>query len=167
MLLRARANSGGFTLVELIVVMVVLAIAAAMIVPYALDNNDLKATAAARLLSGDLEYAQNQAITYQNPVTVTFDTTNETYTLSNASGTLVEPITKKPYTRNFKTDANLGGVNVYEAKFTGNSPVYSVQFSELGSPNNGGDVKLQAGPNIYEIDVLPATGKITVTQIQS
>ena len=47
----------GVTLVELMVVLVLLSIAAAVIVPQAVQSSDLEAVSAARVLAADLNYA--------------------------------------------------------------------------------------------------------------
>jgi general secretion pathway protein H len=158
-----RSNSrGGFTLAELIVVLVILGIAAAMIIPNAVSGRDVHATAAARVLGADLEYAQSYAITHQVPVTVTFDTINETYTLSSQSGTLVHPITKSSYVVTVGDDAS--GADLASADFAGE---LSITFDELGAPDNAGSVAVQSGTRGYLVQVSPATGKVTITMMGS
>lgn len=62
----------GFTLVEILMVVVILGIVSAMIVPSIGTRDDLNVTAAARTLVADLLYAQNRAITQQRYVYVVF-----------------------------------------------------------------------------------------------
>src|SRR5215475_9916349 len=52
----------GFTLVEILAVVVILGIASAIIIPQIGSRDDMKAAAAARVLIADLIYAQNLAI---------------------------------------------------------------------------------------------------------
>ncbi|KKK58885.1 hypothetical protein LCGC14_3039940, partial [marine sediment metagenome] len=84
-------RAAGFTLLELLVVMIVMAIAAAVVVPYAMSTSDLHAKSVARRLMADLEYAQNQAIVTQADVKVSFDVFGNSYTVSKQSSTLIHP----------------------------------------------------------------------------
>src|SRR3954465_14390638 len=94
-----------FTLVEILCVLVILGIAAAMIVPQMGSRDDLRAAAAARMVMADLIYAQNRAIATQQKHFVTFDNTSASkgYLLQRATQvsptlTLVSvehPITKE------------------------------------------------------------------------
>ena len=158
------ADSRAFTLVEIMVVLVILAIGAAMVIPQVVSMSDLEAVSAARMLSCDLQYAQDTAITSQLPVTVSFDPTGESYELTNASGALIHPMTKSDYVVSFPAQRGLEELDVVSANFGGSA---SVTFDELGSPDNGGSVVLQAGPHRYRVSVADATGKVTVTQLGS
>lgn len=63
----------GFTLIEILVVVVILSIAALIVVPGVGSQQDsLKLTASTRMVMADLFYAQNYAITNQTPVYVRF-----------------------------------------------------------------------------------------------
>ena len=63
-----RRHDGGFTLVEILMVVVILGIAAACVVPQLSSRDDLKTAAAARVVMADLIYAQNRAIAVQQTV---------------------------------------------------------------------------------------------------
>jgi len=153
----------GFTLTELIVVIVIIAIISAIAIPLATGTSSTKAQSAARLVMSDLEYAQNLAITSQTDITVTFSTSGNSYTVSNASGALNHPITKKTWTVDFDTARGLSGVSLSSAGFSG-SP--AVTFSALGAPSAEGTVALGAGTSGYQVAVAPITGRVTVTQTQ-
>src|SRR3954469_25309398 len=71
----------GFTLIEILSVVVILGIASAIIIPHMGTRDDLKNTAAARIVVSDLIYAQNLAISTGTPVWVRFDTATSTYSL--------------------------------------------------------------------------------------
>ena len=157
---RRNRDFAGFTIIEIVVVLVILAIAAAIIIPNISSTDDLKATSAARMVATDFQYAQNMAITHQEPVTVTFTTSNESYTLSNASGPLIHPMTKSAYTVNFGAMNGFEGLDIVSADFFGS---LAVTFDELGAPDNSGGVAVQAGSHVYQVDVATATGKVTVT----
>src|SRR5437763_7201143 len=72
--------AGGFTLVEVLAVVVIMGIAAAIAIPFMGTRDDLRVTAATRNVVADLIYAQNTAITTGVPVYVRFDSTANKYT---------------------------------------------------------------------------------------
>ncbi len=151
-----------FTLLELLVVMVILAIIAAVVIPSASSARVMAAISAARILATDLEYAQNIAVTYQDPVTVSFNTGNESYTLSNASGPLIHPMNKGDFNIAFASKKGFEDLDIVSANFSGGS---TVTFDELGSPDNAGAVIVQVGPHAYRINVAAAIGRVTVSNI--
>lgn len=158
----SRSFRRGFTLVEMLVVLLILSIAAALVVPQALRTSSLAAQSAARLVMADLEYAQNQAIVTQSPVTVSFDLLGNSYTVSNASGPLVHPITKKDYVVDLDSRRGLEGVALETVSFNG---ALDVTFDSLGAPDNDGTIVLSAGAHAYRVTVAPVSGRVTVEQV--
>ena len=110
-----------FTIIEIIVVIVIIAIAAAIIIPYAIETTTSQARSAARMIMSDLTYAQNEAIVTQTPITVTFDISGNSYTISNESGPLIHPITKKAYVVDLDTISGFENVVLSSASFGGPS----------------------------------------------
>jgi type II secretory pathway pseudopilin PulG len=144
-----------------IVVVAIVGIVAAVVIPNAINTSDLQVISAARMLTTDLQYAQDLAITAQGPITVTFDPGAERYTLSNASGTLIHPITKGAYIVDFRAQTGFGAVDIVSVNFDG---AVQVTFDELGTPSKAGTVILQAGPHVYTINVAALTGRVTATR---
>jgi prepilin-type N-terminal cleavage/methylation domain-containing protein len=132
----ASDKSRAFTLIEILIVVVILGIAAAVVIPQISSRDDLKAAAAARSVMADLVYAQNRAISTQKMVFVEFDATNQRYQLFSSLSpkvSLTHPLNKTDYLIAFGTsgtngleDAKLVGANFDGQKVIG--------FDEMGSP---------------------------------
>src|SRR5689334_5179352 len=93
-----------FTLVEILMVVLILAISSAIIIPQMGTRDDLKAASAARVIMADLIWAQNRAIATQQKQYIVI--TGQSYTLwyKDATGTLIKstnPVTQSVYTTTF------------------------------------------------------------------
>ena len=185
---RRAAFAGGFTLVEVLAVVVIMGIAAAIAIPFMGTRDDLRVTAAARNLVADLIYAQNTAITTGSAVYVRFDSTNNKYTLLSATngvapsyGTaLKHPIRQDDYVTRFGPSTKGYENLVLDAgtKFSGSDSNYAneitIVFDEIGAPyvwdytlnqrNDlaSGQVVLKCGNFKQAVTVSPATGEISV-----
>ncbi len=157
-------------MVEVIVVVVIISIAAAIVIPRLGTTKDQQGLSAMRILVNDLRYAQNMAITYRNPVTITFTQDSESgspdrnsYSLAYASGILIHPITKASYRVSFNESNNTGDVKLFSAEFgDGDDPV--VTFDVTGSPDNSGTIELRADSFRFQVQVAAFTGKLTATR---
>lgn len=160
---RSSHNLAAFTLIELMAVLVILGMAAAIVVPMLGNTGDLDASAAARRMSSDLLYAQNYAITHQTRVRVTFNTTTGQYTLTavpagGAATVLTHPITRRPYTMGFTETDGLGSVALTRTTFTGDQ----LEFDSLGSPSLAGDIVLTSSGVSKTVQVAAVTGKVSI-----
>jgi prepilin-type N-terminal cleavage/methylation domain-containing protein len=155
-------SADGFTMLELMVVVVIVAILAAMIVPNLANSTETMSQSAAKTVMADLEYAQSEAVMTQVSVKVAFTNTANSYTLTvpSESRTLIHPITKMPYIVDFDTTAGLEGASLV-ASFHG---LQTVTFTSLGAPDNDGTVTVKAGTHIYVVTVAAVTGRITVAE---
>lgn len=151
-------SSSGFTIIELIVVTVIIAVMAAMVVPLAFGTSGTAATATARRMSADLEYAQNLAITTRANITVTFNTTANSYTVSNSLGVVEHPITHKDFTITLGNEAGSNGVTLTSAFGAGKQVV----FGPLGDPTPSGDIHLGGGGSNYVLTVAAVTGRVSI-----
>ena len=70
---------GGFTIIEVILVVLIIGIAAAVVVPMVSSAGGMQIRAAVNMVAADLEYAKSMAISRGQPYSVVFDKTTETY----------------------------------------------------------------------------------------
>lgn len=155
-----RCAARGFTLIEILIVIVILAIAAMTAIPMMGSAASVQIRSAANIIAADLEYAKSLAISKGQNFSVVFDEGAESYSIVDQDGNTISHPVKKgfDYVMDFQ-DEGLGRVEIADADFDGAS---QVQFDYLGSPDKGGVVHLQAGTTTATISVEPVTGYITV-----
>jgi prepilin-type N-terminal cleavage/methylation domain-containing protein len=165
----------GFTLVEILVVVVILGIASAIIIPQIGSRDDLTAAAAARVMMADLIYAQNRAIATQQRQFVWFN--GQQYTLmaldsSSTLQTIEHPVNLTAYTQVFgQSRTAFEKVSLNSWDFGGPS---IIGFDELGSPfsydsstgtqtarASAGTIVIKCGASTLTVAVEPFTGETT------
>lgn len=156
-----RDKSGGFTVVELLIVVVIIAIAAMLAVPMITSAAGIQVRSAANMVAADLEYAKSMAISRGQDFSVVFDEAGDSYRIKNQD---VDPIphpVKKgfDYLIDFRRDSRLDKVDIADVDFNSTG---QVKFDCLGSPDSGGIITLQAGGTIMRISVEPVTGFISI-----
>ncbi len=182
-----QARRSGFTLVEILTVVLILGIASAIIAPQIGSRSDIKARAAARVLIADLLYAQNLAIAQQKLIYVKFDDAAENYRLlaapAGAGSNIVHPITKESQfvmQLGPASNSRLADVKIKSAVFNGVDPnfrpEFTLAFDELGQPlvycyddlvtNEmlDGVVVLECGPHTISVIIERYTGEIKVQE---
>lgn len=171
---------GAFTLVEILVVVVILGIMAAVVGVSVGSRDDVRAQAAARVLTSDLQYVQSRAIVRRQPHYCLVGPSGAslwfaTYE-SGAWVKLTHPIDKKPFEMIFGNAGSGGGQNVTLP--THNYSGYAVfGFDETGAPilcNASADGRVEAssvvsftltsGTYAMLVQVQPITGEINITQ---
>lgn len=160
---RYRPLRSGFTLAEILVVLVILGIATAIVVPQISNIGDLQAGSAARTLLANMQYAQNEAIVSQRSITVAFDADNGAYDLRYSDDTVLDhPIEKAPFRVVFADTPGLDQVAISSVNFGGDP---EVTFDPLGSPQSPGQVTLAADGHLRRITVAAVTGKMALEEI--
>src|SRR5882672_9188143 len=77
-----KRQPGGFSLVELLIVLAIMSILAGLLLPSADAGLHEELTSAARLLSGDIQYARSLAVMNGSNYRLTFDTAQNQYVLT-------------------------------------------------------------------------------------
>ena len=176
--LRSAGGRNAFTMIEVMIVVVLLAITAAVAMPMVADRSDLKLAAAMRSMSGDLQYAQNYAVATRQSVYVKFAVNK--YTLCSMSGTtlvpLTHPVDKGAFVVNFNNASTgpraLLGVTMTVPNIGGNS---ILAFDSVGAPFSFAElsstktsltgrttVVVACGSQTSSLAIEPYTGEISV-----
>ena len=131
------ADSGGFTLVELIMVVVLISILAVSFVPKFLDTSAISLAGGAAMAAADIRYTQELAMGTNSPKTIVFSATNTYYTVDSRNVNLPSKVTISS-----------------GATFT---------FNSLGEPTAGAgsSVTLSAGAETKTITVESYTGRVS------
>jgi len=161
----SRGRSG-YTLVEVLIIVAILGIAAAIVVPQMLAAGTLGVQAAARIIIADILFAQNDAIAKQRTRKVVFNPTNESYSLTDENDAVLTANWKSGdannYIVDFINDSRFQGVVIVSADFGGGATKETLEFDDLGGPLNGGTVEIEFQGERYRITVASFTGRVTV-----
>lgn len=157
-------HSRGFTIVELLIVVVILSIVALTAIPMMSSAASIQIRSAANLIAADIEYARSMAISRGQNHSVVFDKDTDSYKIVDQTGTVIQHPVKKGFTyeMKFRTESRLSRVDITNVNFNGTQ---TVTFDCLGSPvglGSEGTVTLQAGGVTSTVRVEPVTGYVSI-----
>ena len=163
----------GYTLVEVLITVTIMGLAAAIVVPNMMQGGTLGVQAGARMIIADLMFVQNEAMAQQSDRRITFDVDDNSYKVekydSSATAWVLEynPVLggttgAQNYEMDFDDDGRFSGIEIVSASFNGTT---QVTFDDLGNPSSGGTVQLRFNEHEYEITVAPFTGRVTVERL--
>ncbi|TVQ61786.1 MAG: prepilin-type N-terminal cleavage/methylation domain-containing protein [Phycisphaerales bacterium] len=173
--IRARGGRRGYTLVEILVVVVVLGIAGSLVVPTMGQAGVLRSQAGVRTVVSDITFAQSDAIAAQERRAVLFDVPGNRYWIVTTDGGILDPINAiyDPFRagRVYEVrlnDGNFGGTRI-ESVVGGTNTPFAIVFDEFGAPVDGpastapipsATVLIDSEMNTYNITVNGMTGLI-------
>lgn len=169
----------GYTLVELLIVITILGISAAMVIPSMGSVGVLRIQSAVRSVVADITFAQMDALAYQEMRAVVFDEDNNMYTLTTVTGGTIDPdadalfdpkgpgglyrvpLDNEQFGGSFLRDISLNG---------GTAIIFDEQGAPIASPtsttlSDGGSVQIEGPSSRFRIDVAAFTGRVTVVQL--
>ncbi|MFH0945519.1 MAG: GspH/FimT family pseudopilin [Planctomycetota bacterium] len=148
----------GFTLVEVMILIVVGMIIAGVAMPAANTFDDMGISADVRILQADLEFAQARAIATGQGHRVLFDLDDNTYQVESPPGVVLdEPLRKRPWIRDLNRLPHNGSV-LTSCDFGGQR---AVLFDGAGTPASGGQVTFELGSFSAKLNVAPVTGVVS------
>lgn len=149
----------GFTLIELMILVVIGIILANAAIPSSISLDDQRVAGQARVLGGDIEFARARAIATSQQHRILFELARDRYTVESPPGTvLLEPLTKKPWIRELSRP-DTKSIDLVGANFDGTT---AVSFDAAGRPSHPGSVVLNCGGNVATITVAEITGAVTI-----
>lgn len=180
-----------YTLIEMLIVIALLGIAGALLIPHLVNQDNLTAQSAIRLLIADLSFAQSDSLANQEYRRVQFIQDDD----GNGVGYCIVRVTDAdfndpfdPATADYISDplgvvGNAGryivdfsktdrfkGVSISLVNLDGGNQY--VTYDTLGGtitagnlPGTGGQIQLQVLDVIYQVDFAPFTGKLTVSKL--
>lgn len=174
---RSRAiprSSRAYTLVEVLVTITILAIAAAIVIPSFGSTDVLRVQAGVRSIVADLTTAQSDALAYQRGRAVLFTTgsypAGRSYSTLEVRGSSLDPDIDMLTTTTFSGDT-FGDAAIVSGEFTYPNAII---FDELGSPVDAPEsttaapnqwIDIRGSGQTYRITVEAYTGRITVSQL--
>jgi prepilin-type N-terminal cleavage/methylation domain-containing protein len=159
----------GFTLIELVMIIVILGILALAVMPKTTAEPRVKLEAACQKIVSDLRYSQEMALAQQVRFGISFDIANEAYFAYRVS---VATKARDPQTRNnfdvsFVTLNEFKSIDIASTSFSN-----KVEFDSVGAPYDGNGVVLssqgvitlqaQAGAYSRTVRIEPKTGKVSI-----
>ncbi len=171
---RRLKGDGGFTLIELVAVIVIIAVMAAAAVPSLSNLPDTRAAMGSKQLLRDMTYARQRAVATGAPTWIVFDTTAQTWALfiedlSNPGRANATALQDAATGRSFLQELNTGqltGVEIISADFDSSN---EVGFDWLGKPLNSTETQLAATGTVvltggHTISVVSETGHAYYTE---
>jgi len=165
----------GYTLVEILIVVTIMGIAAAAVIPSIGQAGIFRVRSAIRTLVSDITFAQSDAMAFQQGRAIMFIPDENRYLVVRVTGPVLDPDNDTMYDNSREggllgmdfDDERFGGASMTGASFDGEPLLI---FDEMGAPvtepmgttpSAGGLVNLSGGGEDYWIAVDGFTGHVT------
>lgn len=167
----------GLTLIEVLITVAILAIAAAMVIPAMGTTGVLKVQGAIRQIVSDITFAQSDAIAMQQGRAVKFDPSTNSYRIIQVIGstidtnnTLYDPSRLGGRYNVTLNDTDFGGATILSTDFSNNTLIFDDMGTPVTSaggntPGTGGKIVILAPDSRHEILIEAYTGRTTIRKV--
>lgn len=161
-------DARGFTLAELVIVMVLIGIIAISVTPLGSVISDVRLQSATERLASDIRYAQTLAMKEGGHIGVVVEPASARYSvMRNLATPVADPMnTRQDLGVSFGAESRFKGVSIVSASFGGGS---TLQFDNLGAPRDAayaalaatGQIVLGLGSKRDTVLVSAVTGRVS------
>ncbi|MDX2146949.1 MAG: prepilin-type N-terminal cleavage/methylation domain-containing protein [Planctomycetota bacterium] len=157
-----------YTLVEMLIVVVILGIAAALVVPAMGDTDVLRVQAAVRTIIADITYAQSEAVAHQEGRAIVFHADEGRYAVVQVVNGVVDETTGLLYEtrldQSLMGDARITQVEFGEDDVLVFDEVGAPAFGENGQPPESGKLEIEGSGQRFTVTIDGYTGRVTVAR---
>jgi len=153
-----KNETAAFSLIEVMVVTIVLAVLAGVVVSASTDTVDFKSDIAGREIMTAVRYAKTNALTSRSVHKVVFDAASNKISVKDDSGNLLwNPIKYTDF------EWILPNGQISQADFGGSNELV---FGTAGDALYGGTIVIQYPGLLQTLTVAPITGKVVVNELR-
>ncbi len=162
---RKQSSPTGFTILEMLIVLLIAGILATLAIPRFAVFYSLKLDAGMKKVTSDIRYAQQMAIARHGNCRIVFNPAGDTYTaqeqvvVNGSWDGIKDPFTQANLAVNFQTDPQYKGIDILNANFNSSN---TLQFDWQGIPQSGGNVTFNCRGNVRTVSVEQNTGRVKV-----
>jgi len=163
-----RAGAG-FTLIELVMVIVIIGILAVVTVPRFQAFNIVKLNSAVKKVVSDIRYTQSLAVSSHDMYGMTFNTGLERYEVRRVrdNSYAKDPLSRQDFAVDFRSDPMYGGMDISSANIGSTN---QLRFGWNATPLNGNNVSISSEGSVgvsyrgesMTIYISPGTGTVRV-----